>query len=390
MVIELFKNLCDFVTEKGYIEFLKSMQNHYLIICLIELFAIVNCGLLMNHLPAILQEFKISHPILANRILPVEKTTKLLKILSHHGYSISILGQIEDINRQYQSYLIFSKIDEFHWNFRTDAPSLILTEIQNETDLNQVEVAIGNEVLFLDMNSMKVYEAYNVNQINIIRYLGFFQETVESTMKFLPSKDYNPSMVKRRKNFHGLLFKGITGTNVENSSNYPTNVEYYSNNDTYDITNLMNTDPDIFWAPTLIPVLQILQTQLNFTFRFFARKDQKLGSPKLLSNGSISLSDGMFKDLKDGDVDIMMILLTILPVRSEIVDYLPPLVGDYVAIFIPNELEEEVIDWIVFFDPFSYQLWTFITIKCIIFVLLVYLIEWLHDVKMVTRKLISY
>ena len=164
---------------------------------------------------------------------------------------------------------------------------------------------------------------------------------------------------------------------------------HYPNNDTYDVTNLI-TKPDIFWSPTVIPVLQILQSQLNFTFRFFMRKDQKLGSPHLLSNGSISLSDGMFNDLKDGDVDIMGILLTIIPVRSEIVDYLPPLVGDYVAIFIPNELEEEVIDWIVFFDPFSYQLWTFIAIKCIIFVLLVYLIEWLHDVKMVTRKLIAY
>ena len=359
------------------------MQNHFMIFFLIELFAVVNCGLLMNHLPAILQEFKISHPILANRILPVEKTTKVLKILSHHGYSISILGQIEDINKQYQSYLIFSKMDEFHWNFRTDAPSLIVTEMQNETDLNQVDLSIGNEVLFLDRNSMKVYEAYNVNQVNIIRYLGLFQENVKSTIRFLPSKDYNPSMVKRRKNFHGLLFKGITGTIVENLSNYPTSVEYYPNNDTYDVTNLMNTDPDIFWAPTLIPVLQILQNQLNFTFRFFARKDQKLGSPHLLSNGSISLSDGMFNDLKDGDVDIMGILLTIIPVRSEIVDYLPPLVSDYAVIFIPTELEEEVIDWAVFFDPYSYELWTFIAIKCVIFVLLVYLIERLHDLKMV-------
>ena len=111
------------------------MQNHYLIICLLELFTIVNCGLLMNHLPAILQEFKISHPILANRILPAEKATKLLKILSHHGNSVSLLRQIEDINKQYQSYLIFSRINEFHWNFRTDAPSLIVTEMQNETDL---------------------------------------------------------------------------------------------------------------------------------------------------------------------------------------------------------------------------------------------------------------
>ena len=131
------------------------MQKHYLVICLLQLFTNVNCGHLFNHLPAILQEFKISHPVLANTILPVEKTSKLLKILSHHGYSISLLRKIEDVNKQYQSYLIFSKINEFHWNFRTDALSLIVTEIQNETDLNQVEVPIGNEILIVKSKNVR-------------------------------------------------------------------------------------------------------------------------------------------------------------------------------------------------------------------------------------------
>ena len=261
---------------------------------------------------------------------------------------------------------------------------MIVTEIQNESDLTQVEVSIGNEILFLDMNSMKVYEAYDVNKVHIIKYLGLFQENEKSTTKFLPSKNFNPSLVHRRQNFHGLLIKGISGTLVEDLSNYATNVKYYPNNDTYDITNLMITDPDIFWSPTMIPVLQTIQSQLNFTFKMFARKDQKLGSPKLLSNGSISLDDGMFKDLKDGEIDIMVVLLTILHVRCEIVEYLPPLVGDRVAIFIPNDIEEEVIDWNVFFDPFSHELWIFIAFKSVIFVLVVHLIGWLHGIKMVT------
>ena len=243
--------LHDLVNEKGNIAFLKIMQKHYLVICLLELFTNVNCGLLLNHLPAILQEFKISHPVLANTILPVEKTTKLLKILSHHGYSISLLRQIEDINKQYQSYLIFSKINDLHWNFRTDAPSLIVTEIQNETDLNQVEVSIGNEVLFLDRNSMKVYEAYDVNQVHVIKYLGLFQEDDKSRVKFIPSENYDPSIVHRRKNFHGLLFKGIALLGGEDPINHLTNVKYHPNNDTYDITNLITTNPDISYDPKL-------------------------------------------------------------------------------------------------------------------------------------------
>ena len=146
----------------------------------------------------------------------------------------------------------------------------------------------------------------------------------------------------------------------------------------------MTTNPGIFWDTKLIHVLDTLQSQLNFTFRGFTRKDLKLGSPQLLSNGSISLGDGMFKDLQSGMIDIMVIPLTILPVRFQIVDYLYPLYHDKVAIYIPNDLEEHVIDWTVYFNPFSYQLWILIAVKCAIFVLLVYLIEWLHGLKMVT------
>ena len=356
-----------------------------LIIGLFEFFTIVKCELFMNQLPAILQEFKISQPAMANTIMHMKETIKILKILSHHGYLVNLIKQTDDINEQYQSYLIFCKITEFNWNFRSDARSLTITEIQNETDLHQVKVPIGNEIFFLDRNSMKVYEAYDVNHVHVTNYLGMFHEDDKSTIKFLPSKNYHPLIVSRRKNFHGLLFKGVTFTTHETSKLEDlANIQYYPKNKTYDITNLMTTDPDIFWSPKLIPVLQILESQLNFTFRIFIREDQKLGSPKLLSNGSISLGDGMFNDLKDGVVDIIMSLMTVIPVRSEIVDYLPILSFDHAALFIPNTLEAEVIDWTVFFYPFSYELWAFIVFKSILFVLVVHLIGWLHGIKMVT------
>ena len=104
----------------------------------------------------------------------------------------------------------------------------------------------------------------------------------------------------------------------------------------------------------------------------------------MLFSGSISNNYGMFNDLKDGVVDIIMSLMTVIPVRSEIVDYLPILSFDHAALFIPNTLEAEVIDWTVFFYPFSYELWAFIVFKSILFVLVVHLIGWLHGIKMVT------
>ena len=79
-----------------------------LIIALFDSFTLVKCGLSMNHLPAILQEFKINHPAIADTILHKKETIKLLKILS-----VNLLRQTDDINNQFQSYLIFCKINEF-------------------------------------------------------------------------------------------------------------------------------------------------------------------------------------------------------------------------------------------------------------------------------------
>ena len=123
-----------------------------LIIALFDSFTLVKCGPSMNHLPAILQEFKINHPAIADTILHKKETIKLLKILS-----VNLLRQTDDINNQFQSYLIFCKINEFTWT-NLDlilARILIVTEIQNETDLNQVEVPIGNEILIVRSKNVR-------------------------------------------------------------------------------------------------------------------------------------------------------------------------------------------------------------------------------------------
>ena len=119
-----------------------------LIIALFDSFTLVKCGLSMNHLPAILQEFKINHPAIADTILHKKETIKLLKILS-----VNLLRQTDDINNQFQSYLIFCKINEFTWTWTSRI--LIVTEIQNETDLNQVEVPIGNEILIVRSKNVR-------------------------------------------------------------------------------------------------------------------------------------------------------------------------------------------------------------------------------------------
>ena len=50
-----------------------------LIIALFDCFTLVKCGLSMKHLPAILQEFKINHPAIADTILHIKKNHQIAK-----------------------------------------------------------------------------------------------------------------------------------------------------------------------------------------------------------------------------------------------------------------------------------------------------------------------
>ena len=50
-----------------------------LIIALFDSFTFVKCGLSMNHLPAILQEFKINHPAIADTIMHKKRDHQIAK-----------------------------------------------------------------------------------------------------------------------------------------------------------------------------------------------------------------------------------------------------------------------------------------------------------------------
>ena len=73
------------------------------------------------------------------------------------------------------------------------------------------------------------------------------------------------------------------------------------------------------------------------------------------------------------------------PLRLLFLDFLTPLYVQYVSIFIPKEEVDEFIDWKVYFNPLTSQLWVAILIKCLMFTMIVYVIEWLHGYKLVTK-----
>ena len=64
---------------------------------------------------------------------------------------------------------------------------LVITSIEEESNLRGIgNIPIDKEIYFLDKKSLKIYEAYHINEIHITRYFGQFDEIGQN---FIPAKD---------------------------------------------------------------------------------------------------------------------------------------------------------------------------------------------------------
>ena len=352
---------------------------------LIHFGLIKKCHAIPDIIPAVMDEFKIYQPtILLGSMFQMKKMTQIAKNLNYHGYLINFSQK--QLN-QYQSGVIFTDdLNQFKWNNPTNAPVLVVSKIETKEDLREVEVSIGSEVIFLDRISLKVYESYTINKVKIRRYLGQFQANVggKATATFFPSKDYISNMENRRCDLYGLEIKGAVGWFREDPGNY-SNVQFFSNNGTYDITKIAN-NPKYYGKFDNIfelKILESMESRLNFSSKLFLRRDMKLGSPYISSNGTAVIGEGVFQNLVDGSLDFASGPFMIKPLRLQFVDFLPTIDRAHDAIFIPTEDSSEEIDWNVFFEPFSIEAWIAVTTKCVIFTIFVTIIEWVHDFKLV-------
>ena len=192
-------------------------------------------------------------------------------------------------------------------------------------------------------------------------------------------------MEKRRDNFYGLNIK--MGTHpyylpdgISGPAEFPNEVVFFPNNNTYDVTNLVTNienKREIFMA------LEWMETKFNFTAKIFLRKDMKFGSPKVLSNGSIELGNGAFRDVFEGRVDSLWVDTIIIQERAQCGTFLPPIYTMNDAIYIPKVDLAESLDWDVFLGPLSMEIWIAVFSKCVIFSIFAYIIEWLHNYSIV-------
>ena len=344
------------------------------------------CHAIPDILPTIMDEFRIYQPIILGDMSTMKELVEVVKNLNYQGYSI---GFNQKQLNQYQSCVIFTDdLTQFKWNSPTYGPILVVSKIQSEEDLKEVDVSIGSEVIFLDWVSLKVYESYTINKIQITRYLGQFQanNSGKAVAKFVPSIDYISNMENRRCDFYGIQLKGAISWMSEDPANYSNFAQFFPNNDTYDITKLAN-NPKYYgikvWSNFEPKILRIMESKLNFTSKLFLRKDMKFGSPYISSNGSIVIGKGVFQNLVEGSIEFVWDYWTILPIRQQFVDFLPTTRSLRDAIFVPINDAYEETDWTVFLQPFAPGIWIAIIIKCIIFSTLASIMEWFHDCKLV-------
>ena len=161
---------------------------------------------------------------------------------------------------------------------------LLITNNTNfEVLFKTVKLNIHQGVYFMKDDSREVFETYVINGIKIQQIIGKIGED-ESTFIW----QENPNFIKRRSNFHGLHLKGMTdfeGQSIILDTSYKTKAPYFSNNSTYKVNDYVN---GIYYS-----VLELLQSELNFTLSLFKRSDALWGVVNQHPNGSYEGSDAL-------------------------------------------------------------------------------------------------
>ena len=152
------------------------------------------------------EQFKIYNPtiIVNDTNFKLIDQIKLYKMFMNRGHVICFNF---DDSKYNQTFVVFSQMQNFHWDINTDVPVLVVSKIQNNADFEHIDIPLDAEVYFVDYDTFKVYESYTINQILTARYLGKF-EIGNNHAFFKEANDFISSFIKRRGNFHGLQLKG--------------------------------------------------------------------------------------------------------------------------------------------------------------------------------------
>ena len=316
----------------------------------------------------LLKEFSFNDPHIVKQ--PNFKDLVLMKTFLNNNEFVNIGRNIQNINVKQgvkQNALIFIDENDSLENTTKELQILakglipmilVLQDQQFERLYNIMMPAIDNVVYFFKASTEELYEAYKINGRQIQRKLGI---VISDTNKFLWKNDINQDFVKRRSDFNGLVLTGMTEFNSAELMNvdpsYIMSAQYFENNDTYLIKSghtygLLND------------ILNELQNRLNFSIILYKRRIVSYGFVYPLQNGSYR-GTGMVGDVFFNRVDMAIAPFSIIYRRALYIDYLPPLMPDFVGTFIPTV--DENINLTNFIEPYTPRLWIVIFVTAIVF-----------------------
>ena len=336
---------------------------------------LVACNIPLNVLLGIIDQFELIDTIIQKNCFVLSTKLELFKIFSDLGETINLNQRT--FHHKHPFIRCIKNIKKLTLKKPIKTPLVIISQIKNKNDLSSMDISIGEEVYFLDKNTFKIYEAYEVNNMHITRYLGQFHQANKKFALFSPADDFIDSFVDRRGDFHGIQLIGMVEAQPQTiiiPDNFLSQSYYFAENETYDVTSIV--------SGSYINSLNHLKKSLNFSIKLYKRKDGEWGMPKLLPNGSIILN-GMIKSITENNADMICTSLSIVQLRRPYVDFLNPMSQVYAALFIANH-NYDVIDWTVYLAPFSIKLWLSIVASAIIFMIIITIMERQYNAKRVS------
>ena len=190
---------------------------------------------------------------------------------------------------------------------------LLITNSLQKHNLKDLKILIHQEILFYFDDTQELFEAYTINNSNIVRRLGFVGN--ESWLQW--DKDVNPNFVRRRSNFQGVSLKAMTefdGNSINANPSFLTDAPYFPENETY----LLNG----FTYGVYHDLLDVLQNHLNFSTQVFKRKDSDWGMVYAQDDGTFK-TVGVVGDVFLKKADFAIASFLIVENRYRFVDFLP-------------------------------------------------------------------
>ena len=302
----------------------------------------------IDFLKSIMKNFNMKNAIIVKDAYLKTKHL-LMKEMFLENQLCQISNNVHDLNLEsrrlnHDVVIYVNDIDDIndHLNFIINYSSTLVL-IVKETFENIIQLPMDKRVFIIMEFSKEVFESYYIKEAKIQTKLGKF---LKGTLEFQWEPGVVKDFIERRSNFQGQSLKIMTeaaGNDIIFPSNYRSYAPYFQNNETYHVTYLTKG--------LYVDVLLMLQSQLNFTFELYNRKDMGWGSVTPNSNGSFEAT-GMVSDVFYNRADLIVAGIAVTPERALYIDYLRPVTPYIVGLYIPSGNSRGEFQFDVFLGPF--------------------------------------